>query len=182
MENTFLAQLLYRRNGTDIWKEAAASQSFVILAYLSRLDSKDILYWHLSLSRARSRSINLPRHVPPWLLGLGQIVRSGRPSDIRTSPFQTPSLIPGYTHAVLHIPSSVLYPSHDIAPNLRPVDLTIQLLIQKPTNSHVLPPYQIKPMRYLFALFCIIVGAYHPFNGILEDDIGQLIAGEEGPY
>ncbi len=35
-------------------------------------------------------------------------------------------------------------------------------------------------MRNFFTLFRIVRRPYHAFDGILEDEVGQLVAGEEG--
>ena len=74
----------------------------------------------------------------------------------------------------------MFYASNDCSSNLFPVDARIQLFVHKPTDRDIISPNEIQPMTDLCTGLRVIGGADDTFKGVVEDDIGQLIAGEEG--
>ena len=73
----------------------------------------------------------------------------------------------------------MLDPTNNIPPNLRPIDLLIQLLVHKPADDDILSPYQVHPMLDFGAWLFIVYRSDDALDGLGEDDVGQLVAGEE---
>ena len=73
----------------------------------------------------------------------------------------------------------MLHTPNHIAPNLCPINTRIQLLIHQPTDSYVLPSYEVKPMANLGTWFRIIVRPYYALDGLAQNEVGQLVAGKE---
>ena len=76
-------------------------------------------------------------------------------------------------------PSQMLNPPNNIPPDLCPVNLLIQLLVHEPAHHDILSPYQVHPMLDLGAWLFIVCRSDDALDGLGEDDVGQLIAGEE---
>ena len=74
----------------------------------------------------------------------------------------------------------MLHTSNHIALDFRPIDLAIYLLIQHSAYGHVLASNQVQTMRDFFAIFEVVMWSDYAFNGVLKDEICQLIAREEG--
>lgn len=73
----------------------------------------------------------------------------------------------------------MLRPPHQRPPHLHPIDTRIQLLIHQPTHRHVLPSYQVQPVFDLRAGFLVVGGPDDALDGVREDEVGELVAGEE---
>lgn len=73
----------------------------------------------------------------------------------------------------------MLHTTHDVTPDLCPVNLTIHLLVQQSTDNHILAADQIQAMRNLLAILGIVWGTYDPLYGIFEDKVGHLVAREK---
>ena len=80
---------------------------------------------------------------------------------------------------LLFAPSDMFHPTNDISSNLGPINAGIQLLVDKPTDSDILPSYEIQPVADLCARFFVIRRSYDALNGLGEDKVGDLIAGKK---
>ena len=69
---------------------------------------------------------------------------------------------------------------HHLPPDLRPINTGIQVLIHKSTNDHIIPSDQVKAMRDFLARFRVIGGPDDALDRVAEDEICELVAGEEG--
>ena len=129
------------------------------------------------------------------LLGLGDCA-FGRPSlaavggafapshqpvlSVQTSPLFPPFL------ALQHSPQNIalvlshmFHPANNIPSNLGPINTCVQFLVDKPTNSDILPSYEIQPVADLCARFFVIRRSYDALHGLREDEVGDLITGKE---
>jgi hypothetical protein len=78
------------------------------------------------------------------------------------------------------VPSNMFRTPNRLPPNLRPINTLLHLLIHKPTNHHIVSPHKIQPMRLLCARFLIIHTPDDSLDGVLQDEIGHLVARDEG--
>jgi len=74
----------------------------------------------------------------------------------------------------------VFDPSNDTAPDLCPVYFGVDFVVYKPTYRHILAAYKIKPMADFTAGLFVIGWSNYPFDGLAENEVGELVAGQEG--
>ncbi|KAL9099241.1 MAG: hypothetical protein Q9163_005232 [Psora crenata] len=73
----------------------------------------------------------------------------------------------------------MLHPANDMTSNFGPVDTSVQLFVDQPTDSHIFSSYKVQPVSDLFAVVGIITGPNDAFDGVLEDKVRELIARQE---
>ena len=76
-------------------------------------------------------------------------------------------------------PSYVFDAAHHIPPNLGPIDARIKLLVHKSTDSDVFPPYKVQTVADFSAHVLIVRRSDYTLDGLGENKIGELIAGEK---
>lgn len=69
--------------------------------------------------------------------------------------------------------------AHDAPSHLRPLNLSIQLFIDQSADNHVLPSNQVQAMAVLGARFRVVWWSYNTLDGLAEDKVRRLVAGEE---
>jgi hypothetical protein len=74
----------------------------------------------------------------------------------------------------------MLRTSNHITSNLVPVNAVIKLFIDKTAYRNVVTAYKIQSMAHLRARLRVVSWSDDSFDGVVQDDIGNLIAGEEG--
>ena len=77
-------------------------------------------------------------------------------------------------------PSLMLHPPNDAAPHLRPVNTRVQLLVEQPADRDILPADQVQAVLDFRARLRVVGGADDALDRVLEDEVGELVAGEEG--
>lgn len=77
-------------------------------------------------------------------------------------------------------PSNVFRAPYNRALDLCPVDRSVQLLIHKSTHNYVVASDHVHAVVLLFTGLFIVGRADNSLNGILEDEVRDLIAREEG--
>ncbi len=68
---------------------------------------------------------------------------------------------------------------HDHSPHLPPINCGVQLLIHQSHNDHIIPSYQIQPVTRFATGLGIVAGPDDALDCVREDEVGDLIAGEE---
>jgi len=69
--------------------------------------------------------------------------------------------------------------ANDIPPNFGPVDARVQLLVHQPHEHNVVASDQIQPMARLGAWFRVVRRPDDALDGVAQDQVGDLVAGEE---
>ena len=69
--------------------------------------------------------------------------------------------------------------TNHIAPDLRPIDRRVQLLVQQAADGHILPADQVKAMSDFFAVVWIVGRADDALDRVLQDQVGDLVAREQ---
>jgi hypothetical protein len=77
--------------------------------------------------------------------------------------------------------SHMLRASDHIASDLAPVDTAVELFVHEPTNCDVVASHEVQTMVHLRAWLRIVCWSDDSFDRVIEDDVGDLIAREEGP-
>lgn len=76
--------------------------------------------------------------------------------------------------------SNMLRTANDLAPNLRPINTLVQLLIHQPTDNNIIAPHQVQAMRLLGGRLVVALLADDTLDGVGEDEVGDLVARHEG--
>jgi len=69
--------------------------------------------------------------------------------------------------------------SDHTSPDLLPVYTGVKLFIDQAAQRDILSSYQIQAMTDFGTWLWIIRGSYNAFDGLVEDEIGQLVAGQQ---
>lgn len=69
---------------------------------------------------------------------------------------------------------------NNLAPNLRPINTLVQLLIHQPTDNNIIAPHQVQAMRLLGGRLVVALLADDTLDGVGEDEVGDLVARHEG--
>lgn len=64
----------------------------------------------------------------------------------------------------------------DFSPDFVPVDAAVQLFVHQADNCDVVASYKIQPMADLRARLRVVSRSNDPLHGVVEDDVGDLIA------
>ncbi|KAG9768458.1 hypothetical protein KCU88_g7187, partial [Aureobasidium melanogenum] len=70
--------------------------------------------------------------------------------------------------------------SNDLSSDFFPIDAVVQLFIHQSHNSDIVTSYKVQAMADLRAGFWVIGGTDDALDGVVQDDVGDLVAGEEG--
>lgn len=80
------------------------------------------------------------------------------------------------------LPSHVFGGPNDLSSDLCPVNARIHGLVHQAADHNVVASDHVQSMRCFRALFRIVLRPDHAFDGILEDEVGDLVARHECAY
>jgi hypothetical protein len=79
-----------------------------------------------------------------------------------------------------HASSSYVLDSPNHAPpDLGPINLGVEFLVDKPHDDHVLAPDKVQAVADLRTGFFVVLGPYYALNGVAQDQVRELVAGQE---
>lgn len=62
-----------------------------------------------------------------------------------------------------------------------PVYLVINLLVHLPHHRHTITPYDVQSQRHLLGRHIVVSGSDDALDGLLQDEVHGLVAGQERP-
>jgi hypothetical protein len=80
------------------------------------------------------------------------------------------------------VPSHVFGGTYDLSSDLCPVNARIHGFVHQAADHYVVTSNHVESMRCFRALFRVVLGSDHAFDGFLEDEVGDLIARHERAY
>ena len=91
-----------------------------------------------------------------------------------------PWSLPPSEYVPLIVPSYMLCPSNHLPSHSRPVDAIIEIFFNQTTYRNIVTPDEIKAMANFGAWFWVVLRANDSFDGFVQDNVGNLVAGEQG--
>jgi hypothetical protein len=80
------------------------------------------------------------------------------------------------------VPSHVFGGTYDLSSDLCPVNARIHSFVHQAADHYIVTSNHVESMRCFRALFRVVLGSDHAFDGFLEDEVGDLIARHERAY
>lgn len=80
----------------------------------------------------------------------------------------------------LEAPSHMLRAPNNLAPNLCPVDARVHVLVHQAAYHDVVSSDHVQSVRSFYARLWVVGGSNYAFNRVLEYEIGDLVARNEG--
>jgi hypothetical protein len=70
---------------------------------------------------------------------------------------------------------------NDLASHLFPINTVIQLFIDQSYNGNIIASHEVETMADLGAGFWVVCWSNDAFDGVVQDDIRDLVAGKQCP-
>lgn len=77
--------------------------------------------------------------------------------------------------------SDVLGAPDNLSPDLGPINACIHFLIDQAANDDIVPSDHVKAVGGLGTRLRVVSGTDNALDGVLEDQIGDLVARQQGP-
>lgn len=71
---------------------------------------------------------------------------------------------------------------NDFASDFFPIDTLVQLFIHEPNDCYIITSHEVEAMTNLRAGFGVVGGPDNAFDSVVQNNIGDLIAGEESSH
>jgi hypothetical protein len=117
-------------------------------------------------------------HVPKWVRSDLEVGHSNLILPVACLS----SLCSSSLFAGKKIPSHVFGRTYDLSPDLCPVNARIHGFVHQAADHDVVASNHVQSMRCFRALFRVVLGSDHAFDGFLEDEVGDLVARHERAY
>ena len=76
-------------------------------------------------------------------------------------------------------PSHMLNSPNHLSTHFRPVDAVVEVFVNQAADSDVVASDEVETVTDFRAWLGVILGSNNSFNGFIQDDVGELVAGKK---